>query len=86
MNIDARQCRDQDRAGKTGITFTSLDDLLRFMNIVQRRYRPELEIWDEPEAGEHSFVGRLVVFLPTKDIPRLVKAVRDYAAWLEDHP
>lgn len=80
FGIHTCQCCQEYRPGEACIEFPTPWEVTAFLNIVGREYKVETEIWDEGEDGQHSFVVRLLVFFPTKDIPRSVKAFRAYAA------
>ncbi len=76
--LETNQCCQAYRPGEACVEFRSEFDVMEFLNVTGgRRCKVETETWDEGENGEHSFVVRLLVFFPTRDIPRLVKAFKD---------
>ena len=74
--VDTCQCCHEYRPGEACIEFPGTKDVCQFLYVAQREFKVELETWDERENGQHSIVVRLLVFFPTNDIPRLVKAFK----------
>jgi hypothetical protein len=77
--IRTEQCCQEAHPGLAYIEFPGAVEVEGFLCMAQRRYQVELEIWDEGHEGQHVFRVSLVVFFPTTDIPRLVKAFAGYA-------
>ena len=72
--IETWQCCQEERPGQACIEFPGTVEVTKFLWIAQRRYKVEVETWDEGEKGQHSIQARLLVFFPTRDINRLVEA------------
>jgi hypothetical protein len=71
--INTNECCQEDRPGTAYIEFPGTGDVEKFLNVAQKRYRVELQNWNEGVGGELSIRVRLLVYFPTRDIPRLVK-------------
>lgn len=73
--IETVQCCQEYRPGESCIEFPGTAEVEDFLFRVQKDYKVELETRNEAEGGGFSIRVRLLVFFPTKDIPRLVKAL-----------
>ena len=77
--IRTEQCCQEVHPGLAYIEFPGAAEAEGFLCMAQRRYQVEVETWDEGHDGQHVFRVSLLVFFPTTDIPRLVKAFAGYA-------
>lgn len=74
--IETFQCCQETRPGEAYIEFSSSGEVMEFLDVAQQPYRVEVETWDEGTNGHLSIAVRLLVFFPTKDIPKLIKKFR----------
>src|SRR5262245_32284945 len=75
--IETNQCCQEERPGLACIEFPGSAEVEEFLFVAQRRYKVEVETWNEGDNGELSIGVRLLVLFPAKDIPQLVKAFGD---------
>lgn len=75
--IATNQCCQEARPGEAYIEFPSSGEVMEFLNVAQQPYRVEVETWDEGTNGHLSIAVRLLVFFPTKDIPKLIRKFRE---------
>ena len=71
--IETNACCQEARPGEACIEFPGTGDVENFLAVAPRNYEVDLETSDAIRDGKRHVRVRLLVYFPTKDIPRLVK-------------
>jgi hypothetical protein len=74
LAIETNESCQEARPGEACIEFPGTSDVEDFLSVAPRNYKVDLETLDAIKDGKRHIRVRLLVYFPTKDIPRLVKA------------
>jgi hypothetical protein len=73
LTIETNECCEEARPGEACIEFPGTSDVENFLAVAPRSYQVNLETSDGIKDGKRHIRVRLLVYFPTRDIPRLVK-------------
>jgi hypothetical protein len=73
LAIETNESCQEARPGEACIEFPGTSDVEDFLSVAPRSYKVELGTSDGIKDGKRHIRVRLLVYFPTRDIPRLVK-------------